>query len=152
MARHRFQICGFHVRVDLSQGDVAEIMPDCCCDMVGHRADTREGVVPVSRGWLAGQPDDHVTGAAKDKAALPLVKMGGDDMTKVDQTLMLAAEGLEQRILGSHRADRLSLRADFSKALSRLRASRARVPMRMVRLDQMLSEEAAEDMFDNMPV
>ncbi|APG46699.1 hypothetical protein [Phaeobacter porticola] len=68
------------------------------------------------------------------------------------EILMQTAEGLEREILAAHRLDRLSLRPEFNRVLAQLRVGHARVPNRMVRLGQILNEEAAEDLFDNMPV
>ncbi|AXT33917.1 hypothetical protein D1820_02420 [Phaeobacter sp. LSS9] len=67
-------------------------------------------------------------------------------------SLMQQAQGLERRVLAAHRLDRLVLYPEFSRTLARLRVAGERVPSRMLRLEQMLSEEAAEEMFDNMPV
>ncbi|WP_293575922.1 hypothetical protein [Phaeobacter sp.] len=66
--------------------------------------------------------------------------------------LMAAAQQLEQMLLAAHRNDRHRLGAEFSHVLARLRIAGVRVPPRMVRLDQMLHEEFADHMFDNMPV
>ncbi|ATF18670.1 hypothetical protein [Phaeobacter gallaeciensis] len=73
------------------------------------------------------------------------------DNGKIDN-LMQQAQGLERRILAAHRQDRLVLYSEFSRTLTRLRVAGGRVPSRMQRLEQMLGEEAAEEMFDNMPV
>ncbi|MEK0163246.1 hypothetical protein VWZ88_10805 [Phaeobacter sp. JH20_36] len=74
-----------------------------------------------------------------------------NDNSRID-SLIQRAEGLERKILAAHRQDRLALHPDFNRTLARLRVAGGRVPTRMVRLEQILSEESAEDMFDNMPV
>ncbi|WP_282051699.1 hypothetical protein [Phaeobacter inhibens] len=74
-----------------------------------------------------------------------------NDSRKIDN-LMQQAQELERRILAAHRLDRLVLYTEFSRTLAQLRVAGGRVPSRMLRLEQMLGEEAAEEMFDNMPV
>ncbi|MFS4583046.1 hypothetical protein [Phaeobacter sp. C3_T13_0] len=74
-----------------------------------------------------------------------------NDDNKIDN-LMQQVEELELRILAAHRIDRLALHPKFSQSLVRLRVAGARVPTRLVRLEQILSEEVAEEVFDNMPV
>ncbi|KII17802.1 hypothetical protein [Phaeobacter sp. S60] len=70
---------------------------------------------------------------------------------KID-SLMQRAQELERSILAAHRLDRLVLYPEFSQALARLRVAGGRAPSRMLRLERMLCEEAADEMFDNMPV
>ncbi|MFW8634213.1 hypothetical protein [Cribrihabitans pelagius] len=71
-------------------------------------------------------------------------------MTKDE--LLLAAEKLEARILNESGPARLAMRPEFARVVSRMRGSGLRVPGRFRRLETVLCEEAAEEMFDNMPV
>ena len=66
--------------------------------------------------------------------------------------LLSAAEMLEARILQESGPARLAMRPEFSRVVTRMRDSGLRVPGRFRRLETVLSEEAAEEMFDNMPV
>lgn len=66
--------------------------------------------------------------------------------------LLLAAERLEARILNETGPARLAMRPEFSRVVSRIRSSGLRVPGRFRRLETALSDEAVEEMFDNMPV
>ncbi len=66
--------------------------------------------------------------------------------------LLQVAERLEKRIVGASSAVRRSMQPEFNRVLSRLRASGANVPSRLLRLDRALGEEAIEAYFDNFPV
>ncbi len=66
--------------------------------------------------------------------------------------LLTAAETLEQKILSVTEDGRLSFHDEYQDVLRRLRACGASVPGRLRRLEHNLQEQAAEQLFDNMPI
>ncbi len=66
--------------------------------------------------------------------------------------LMNYAAKLEQQILATPDSGRLSLQPKLREVLRDMRQSGTQIPSRLRRLDVMLEQQAAEQMFDNMPV
>lgn len=66
--------------------------------------------------------------------------------------LMNYAAELEQQILAAPTSGRLSYQPKLRAVLRDIRQSGSDIPSRLRRLDVMLEEQAAEQMFDNMPV
>lgn len=66
--------------------------------------------------------------------------------------LMTYAAQLEQQILAAPDVNRLSYQPKLRAVLRDIRQSGVEIPSRLRRLDVMLKEQAAEQMFDNMPV
>ncbi|SCZ55422.1 hypothetical protein [Epibacterium ulvae] len=66
--------------------------------------------------------------------------------------LLTAAETLERKILSVTEDGRLGFHTEYQDILRRIRAGGASVPQRLRRLEQNLAEQAAEQMFDNMPI
>ena len=66
--------------------------------------------------------------------------------------LLTYAKHLEQQILAASDTGRLSFQPQLRAVLRDLRQSGADVPSRLRRLDSLLEEQAAEQMFDNMPI
>ncbi|MGD9862627.1 MAG: hypothetical protein AB7S99_05385 [Pseudodonghicola sp.] len=68
------------------------------------------------------------------------------------QTLVSEAEQLEQKLAGACATRRLEIQPQLSLVLARLQGDGHRVPQRLRRLEAMLTQEAVEAQFDNMPV
>lgn len=66
--------------------------------------------------------------------------------------LSITARELEQKIAGAGSAGRLALQPELHNLIHRLKAEGQPVPRRLLRLEESLSEELIEAMFDNMPV
>ena len=66
--------------------------------------------------------------------------------------LLNYATQLEQQILAAPDTGRLSFQPRLREVLRSMRQNGAEIPSRLRRLDVMLEEQAAEQMFDNMPV
>lgn len=66
--------------------------------------------------------------------------------------LLTYAAQLEQQILATPDTGRLSYQPKLREVLRNIRQSGAEIPSRLRRLDVMLEEQAAEQMFDNMPI
>lgn len=66
--------------------------------------------------------------------------------------LMTYAAQLEQQILSASDTGRLSFQPKLRAVMRDIRNSGAEIPSRLRRLDVLLEEQAAEQMFDNMPV
>lgn len=66
--------------------------------------------------------------------------------------LIAAAARLEERISSATSATRISLQPEFDRVIHMLQSAGAPVPSRYLRLNEALTEEVAEDRFDNMPV
>ncbi len=71
-------------------------------------------------------------------------------MTKTE--LLTYAAQLEQQILATPPTGRLSYQPKLREVLRDIRQSGSEVPSRLRRLDVQLEEQAAERMFDNMPI
>lgn len=71
-------------------------------------------------------------------------------MTKTE--LLTFAAQLEQQILAASDTSRLSYQPKLREVLRDIRQSGTEVPSRLRRLDVQLEEQAAERMFDNMPI
>ncbi len=68
------------------------------------------------------------------------------------QNLALIAEVLELEIDRADAAERIRLQPELSRVVARLKAEGQRVPLRLCHLDAVLTDEAIEARFDNMPV
>lgn len=66
--------------------------------------------------------------------------------------LLNRAEKLAERIRQESAEGRLKLRSEYARLMSDLRSEGVTVPRRLHQLDVDLSEEEAENQFDNMPV
>lgn len=66
--------------------------------------------------------------------------------------LMKQAEDLEREISRCDQDRRLALQPEFARTLALLSAGGERVPARLKQLDSVLTDEAVEAQFDNMPV
>ena len=66
--------------------------------------------------------------------------------------LLNRAEKLAERIRQESAEGRLKLRSEYARLISDLRIEGVTVPRRLHQLDVDLSEEEAENQFDNMPV
>lgn len=62
------------------------------------------------------------------------------------------ARALESRIAEAGPAKRLELQPELTKVLNRMEADGVVIPRRLRDLDAILTEEAIEARFDNMPV
>ncbi len=71
-------------------------------------------------------------------------------MTKTE--LLTYAAQLEQQILAEPVTGRLSYQTKLREVLRDIRQSGTEIPSRLRRLDVQLEEQAAERMFDNMPI
>lgn len=70
------------------------------------------------------------------------------EMTDLNAT----ARELEKRIATAGTAGRLALQPELHRLIHRLKAEGQPVPRRLRQLDEKLSDELVEAMFDNMPV
>ncbi len=66
--------------------------------------------------------------------------------------LIAAAAKLEERIAAATGATRISLQPEFDRVIHLLQSAGEQVPSRYLRLNETLTEEVAEERFDNMPV
>lgn len=71
-------------------------------------------------------------------------------MYQVDLTA--SAAQIEAKIAQAGPCGRTQYQPELSRIVQHMRASGVRVPSRLRKLDMVLTEEAIEDMFDNMPV
>lgn len=106
-------------------------------------SEQRLGALPIP------SPDSLTAKLSGDRDSIQ--ELNGGDTMPIHE-LKKRAENLESRISQTGYPERLRLQPEFSKVLARLRAEGARVPTHLSNLDEILTDEAIEAQFDNMPV
>jgi hypothetical protein len=115
------------------KGPDRRITANCRVNMTCVKA----GRCPVCHDWLNYRKGRLING-------------GESDMTRPN--LYQTAQELAQTIRRADAAKRVALQPELSRVLERLKADGQPVPLHLRQLDAVLSEEAFESFFDNMPV